>query len=435
MIKRAFNQKTPSGATKYLRDILCYYATDGKNDWNEIITQDFSQYKNLLDEIKIISDISTKKNILQEILDKLKDVDAKISKPELAVIKKQVKRPQQNKPERISRLITIPSLNNPLKPEFPPSPFYNPKFPATNTYKINVPGFKNVWLKDESINPTGSHKDRMGWEITINALKFKLKEISIISSGTAAIAIQHMFNLFQVSTKLKVLVDVEINNEIKGAIRNIGCEVYETDLSKNELWDEQIRKLTVNKKGIDITYRETMDIHNIQYYDWMSYEILNINPDFCFIPFGTGDLFTNVLNIVNKEFNSRNFIHDPRLEGKIEKIIKCHFLGATTNNSKSKLEKLFSYFLPSLYKHKEFVEQLKTFSCVGKMSGIYFVKEEFVDEAIKIAVKEKINCEPSGIAGLALLLQMKEQIQQDKKILIVNTGRTNYYPEKPSIQR
>ncbi|MEM5778180.1 MAG: hypothetical protein QXD43_00300 [Candidatus Aenigmatarchaeota archaeon] len=37
-----------------------------------------------------------------------------------------------------------------------------PKFPITPTYKINIPGFSNVWLKDESKNKiTGTHKDRM----------------------------------------------------------------------------------------------------------------------------------------------------------------------------------------------------------------------------------------------------------------------------------
>lgn len=58
--------------------------------------------------------------------------------------------------------IIVRSENNPKNPEFPPD---NPKFPATPTYQIQVPGFSNVWLKDESHNPTGTHKDRMAWEI------------------------------------------------------------------------------------------------------------------------------------------------------------------------------------------------------------------------------------------------------------------------------
>jgi len=54
------------------------------------------------------------------------------------------------------------------------------------------------------------------------------------------------------------------------------------------------------------------------------------------------------------------------------------------------------------------------------------IKEKFLDEAMRIAESQGINCEPSGISGLALFLQMKDKIPKNKKILIVNTGKTRY---------
>ena len=60
------------------------------------------------------------------------------------------------KEEQIYKSIHVASHNDPLKPEFPAD---NPKFPATPTFEFNVPGMRNVWIKDESINPTGTHKD------------------------------------------------------------------------------------------------------------------------------------------------------------------------------------------------------------------------------------------------------------------------------------
>jgi len=111
----------------------------------------------------------------------------------------------------LSRIV-IGSDNDPLHPEFP---FNNPKFPATPTYKINVPGFSNVWLKDESHNPTGTHKDRMAWEIIVTYKDFikskiegrisVLPQMSIISSGSSAIAIQSLLNHFKLPN-LKVCV-------------------------------------------------------------------------------------------------------------------------------------------------------------------------------------------------------------------------------------
>lgn len=46
---------------------------------------------------------------------------------------------------------------------------------------------------------------------------------------------------------------------------------------------------------------------------------------------------------------------------------------------------------------------------------------------MEIATGQGINCEPSGIAGLALMLQMKYKLPKDKKMLVVNTGKTKYY--------
>jgi len=43
---------------------------------------------------------------------------------------------------------------------------------------------------------------------------------------------------------------------------------------------------------------------------------------------------------------------------------------------------------------------------------------------MEIAELQGINCEPSGIAGLALMLQMKDRLPKNKKILVVNTGKT-----------
>src|SRR3989339_808670 len=118
------------------------------------------------------------------------------------------------KEEKVLKSIVVASENDPNNPEFPPE---NPKFPATPTYKIDVPGFSNVWLKDESFNPTGTHKDRMAWEIIVTyrdfliakkmgRVKNPLPTMSIISSGSAAIAIQTQLKKYHLPA-LKVLVD------------------------------------------------------------------------------------------------------------------------------------------------------------------------------------------------------------------------------------
>jgi threonine synthase len=43
---------------------------------------------------------------------------------------------------------------------------------------------------------------------------------------------------------------------------------------------------------------------------------------------------------------------------------------------------------------------------------------------MNLAESQGINCEPSGIAGLALMMQMRNSLPKNKKYLIVNTGKT-----------
>lgn len=399
------------------------------------LNEEFDEIKGIIEGLSRVVDLireSPSGSLYEMFLDKVNSREEFLKllpKPKLIS-------PLNVKLETTYKRIKIPSTNNPKKPEFPPKPFYTPKFPASETFKIDVPGFNNVWLKDESINPTGTHKDRLAWEVVIKykslieGLKYKdsdaLPQMSIISSGSAAIAIQHLFNLFNIPTKLKVLVDNKLNPHFKNSIKKIGCELYECDLSAKLLTSEDIKELTDNKSGIDITYREVLDPTHDNYYDWMSYEILQSQPDYCFIPFGTGDLFINVLNIVKIEyFNSFVAKHDPRFFSNIEKLKDCSFLGASSSSSKTRLDKLFSSYLPSIDSFHKYIKELKTeYACVGEMTDIYYVKEEFVDSAIDIANKLRLTFEPSGMAGLALLMQMKDAIPKDAKILIVNTGKT-----------
>jgi hypothetical protein len=107
-------------------------------------------------------------------------------------------------------------------------------------------------------------------------------------------------------------------------------------------------------------------------------------------------------------------------------ISKCNFLGATSHHSNTSLDKLFSYYLPSLKDYNDYLHSMMENARIGPHSGILDVEEEFVDEALAIARSQNIKCEPSGIAGLALLLQIRNDIPRDEKILIVNTGFTDY---------
>jgi len=331
--------------------------------------------------------------------------------------------------EKILNSIVVRSDNDPDNPEFPPE---NPHWPSTPTKKIEVPGFTNVYLKDESVNPTGTHKDRMAWEMVVTYKQLlvakkaggikKLPAMSIISSGSAANAIQHMLKKYRLPN-LKVLVDYRMNQKIKDNLAKISCEIYETDLSKKVLTKEEILRLTNNVGGVDITSDDSLGPFDI-FYDWMSYEIINQNADFVFIPYGTGHLYENIINVAVKE--TKNHQHDSRFRGKANKIKKCNFFGATTNNPQSRADKLYSAHLPFIHFDTNWIQLAISKGHIGANSNVYTVQEKFLEQALTIAQKNNIICEASGIAGLALMLQMKNVLPTNRKMLIVNTGKTKY---------
>lgn len=329
--------------------------------------------------------------------------------------------------EKILKSIKVPSENDPDRPEFPPD---NPHYPSTPTYKIKVPGFSNVWLKDESVNPTGTHKDRMAWEMVVTYRDLLLAKqangmghlphMSIISSGSAALAIQSMLQKYDLPN-LKVLIDMDIDKKIEKKLEDLGCEIYKTDLSKRILYTNDILKLTNNEGGIDITSDESLGPFDI-FYDWLSYDAINQNADYVFVPYGTGHLFENIVNVAERETSSF-FFHDRRYKGDVRRLKKCNFIGATTNNPSTIADKLYSPHLPFVHLDAHWISLAKRKGRIGEKSDVHVVQEKYLKQAMELAKKNKVDCEPSGIAGLALLLQIEKGVPKDKKILIVSTGK------------
>ncbi len=335
--------------------------------------------------------------------------------------------------ENILKSIKVPSEDQPDKPEFPPD---NPHWPSTPTKKISVPGFNNVYLKDESVNPTGTHKDRMAWEMVVTYKRLleskkagrieELPRMSIISSGSAANAVQQMFKKYNLPN-LKVLIDYRTKKEIKNGLEKIGCEIYETDLSKSVLSTNDILEITNNINGIDITSDISLGPFDV-FYDWMSYEIFNETADYVFIPYGTGNLYENIVNIAVKEAKNL-FFHDKRLKTDPKHIKNCNFLGATTNNPNTKADKLYSPHRPFVHFDTRWIKLAIQKGYIGAESNVFIIQEIYLDKAMEIARGNRVDCEPSGIAGLALMLQIEDKLPKDRKMLIINTGKT-IFPER-----
>ena len=184
--------------------------------------------------------------------------------------------------------------------------------------------------------------------------------------------------------------------------------------------------LTNNPDGFDITSNEAFD-PTTRFYDWLSYEIINSSPEYCFIPFGTRNLYENILNVNKREVSTTQ--HDPRFSGDIDVLRRCHFIGATTNDSQSRAEKLYSPHLPFVHFDEQWIQFYRSAGFCGERSSVQLLEEKHLEQAFQCAVSQNIDCEYSGIAGLGMLLQMQDSIPNNAKICIVNTGKSTIKAE------
>ncbi len=335
--------------------------------------------------------------------------------------------------QKIIDRIKPKSYSDPNNPEFP---YDKPKFPATDTKEYKING-KTILIKDESTNPTGTHKDRMAWEILlyykrklqslVNSEKeiLTIPNLSMISSGSSALAIQSLLNKFGLPP-LKVLIKNGFEQSVYEKLTNAGSILYIEDLTIKKLKREDVLRITENKNGIEVSFRDAIDPTHIEYYDWMSYEILNENPTTVIVPFGSGELFTNIMNVNRKEVLLD--IKDKRFIGDINILKNCKFFGITTTNPNSKYFKLCSYFFNCNQYNREQMEMYKRLDTCHPDSKVVDISDDTFQKAKELCDQLNLKTENSSLAGFAFYLENEELFKNEKRILIVNTGQTKKVP-------
>ncbi|MEK7540017.1 MAG: pyridoxal-phosphate dependent enzyme, partial [Patescibacteria group bacterium] len=184
---------------------------------------------------------------------------------------------------------------------------------------------------------------------------------------------------------------------------------------------QDILRLTHNKRGFDITSNDLLNRTTI-FYDWLSFEIINNNPDYILCPFGTGELYENICNVLKREAQ-KTTAFDPRLQVPPERLGHVHVIGGTVSAPSSIADKLYAPHLPFTHFNEQWLRFYRDLGYVGKESGVFLVQERFIKKAYQEMTAQGIKCEPSGAAGLAYLMQHEEQFPKQKRVVIVNTGR------------
>ncbi len=356
------------------------------------------------------------------------------------IIVKEIEHPKYMSWDVVEKWADIPvySENDPLNPEWKATPCF-PIDLSSNGYGI-------VYIKNESdarSNPTKTIKDRMAWELTTlfrdyaRGLYLKRKEgilngnlgrlvvprFSVVTAGNVGKSIAKMYERFGLPP-VKMLVDSSISKERLDLLKELHADVYVANLNDRELSTDDIKELTNNKNGIDITSVRVFEPNAI-FYDWHVHEVFNEHPNQVYIPYGSGRLFENYLTW--QERTVRNNVMnrtDPRLRTSAGKVADIDILGAEPESIDSVADKLVKYSNPFAIFSKNDIAALNTLSFSGNETGTYKISEDRIIEAYEI-LRKYCDTEPSAAAGLALYLKRfdESRIHPRDKILIVNTGK------------
>ena len=320
--------------------------------------------------------------------------------------------------------------NDPLRPEWQPTPVV--------PFDLRPEGYGLVYIKDESdqkSNPTRTIKDRAAWELATlhrdyaRSLQLKNRSLTSISSlrvprvtyitaGNMGRALANMFEKYHLPP-IKLLVDASIPPERLARLQSLHADIYCTDLKNKVLVPEEIKRLTNNKHGIDLTSVIMIEPQAVLY-DWHVHEVFNENPDEIFVPYGSGRLFENYLTHQMRNARAR----DPRFSVSNGRVANLSILGAEPRKQDSIADKLTKSCNPFVLLEDQDIAALGAFVFTGKNTGVYKVAEENIEQAYHLLSKQ-CPTEPSGAAGLALYLQRFEEglINPQHKILVVNTGK------------
>jgi len=326
----------------------------------------------------------------------------------------------------------------------------NPEWRETPAILLDLTGdgYGEIIVKDEgdpASNPTRTIKDRAAWELATlyrdyaRALYLKMRAgklnrddlrrtripvLSMITAGNEGVAVENVFTRYNLPPP-KLILDKNTPADRLEKLKRLRADIYLVDLSRKGLSSEEIKLMSDNTHGVDITSQRIIEPQAV-FYDWKVHEDFNCQPDEIYVPYGSGRLMENYLYWQKRTMHNAVVTGrpDPRLRANSSDVINMNILGAEPENLDSIADKLPAHFKPFLIFRNEDLDAAVNFSFTGRKTGKYKVAEQKIAEAYHLLQKYGIEAEPSAAAGLALYLQRYEKglVDARTRVLVVSTG-------------
>ncbi len=284
---------------------------------------------------------------------------------------------------------------------------------------LNGWGFKNLWVKDEGKNPTGSFKDRESVLSVAKALEEGVKELYIVSSGNAAISVAAYARKAQI--KCTAYIPKKTSESKKRLIKQQQVKLVEAEGDYETIYRQV---LNLNLKGKNVT--AGVDPYRVEGNKAIALEIweqLGI-PDAIVVPCGNGGLLAGIW---------RGFWELKKMEkiNVVPRMIAVQVAGAAPlklafelGKKWVKLDKVTDSIAEGIVARESYCAPKAIQALKDSGGGIIEVAEaEIIKAFLKVNAGWGISSEPTAAAAFAAIPKLAScGIQFDDKIVIINTG-------------
>lgn len=295
--------------------------------------------------------------------------------------------------------------------------------PLINSQKLSKElDVNNIYLKNETVNPTWSFKDRGTLTGIIRAKSLGYTKIGTVSTGNMATSVAAYGAAAGIETI--VLVKKEIAKEKLNPIAIYGPKLIKVDGDYDKLYAESLR--IGNKKGIYFINSDSP--YRIEGYKTIAFEIceqLNFEvPDYVMVPTSAGG---NIRGIEKgfREFKNVGLIH------KTPKIIAVQAAGCSPiyNGYKNNDKTIGNVNNPSTIAHAIQNPNPPSGNQVLRMLSdnggcVVSVNDEEIIWAQEKLAKEGIFAQPASVTSLAGIRKLRNEnyLTKDDNIVCIVTG-------------
>lgn len=308
-------------------------------------------------------------------------------------------------------------LHLPIEDDFSPNipvgrtPLFKPDY-------FKSIGFENVFIKNDSLNPTGSLKDRASILVAASAMKYNIKEVVVASTGNAG---SSMAGIGAASgIKVKLFVPEKIPKAKLIQALQYGADVVLVKGNYDKAYD-LCMEYSLDKKILSRnTAYNPMTIEGKKTVIFEIFEDLDKIPDYIFLPAGDGVILGGVYKAILELYKM----------GKIKKIPKVYAVQSEKSSSianalkegdfrRIRADSIADSINVDVPRNGYYaLKMLKKYDgeCVVVSDG------EILKAQLLLSSKTGIFAEPAASASIAGFMKIKDKIEKDKVIVILITG-------------